>query len=370
MNELAKHQFDPQTLDSFGCAVLEKAGADSDVAARVAEGLTWASLRGVDSHGLRLLPHYVRGLMGGRINGRPQFRWSRKSSGVATLHADNTFGHAAGAMAALEVAERAGKTGIAAAAVSHSSHFGAAGYFANLIAERGLIGFAFTHADSLLQSHGGRRPFFGTNPIAFAAPMEGEGPLCLDMATSHVSWNRILEHRLEAADLEQGWAVDEFGEPTQNPEEATALVPIGGYKGVGLAMMIEVLCALLSGMPFGREISRMYADPIDRPRQLGHFFAAIDPCAFAGAQDFGLRLRDMADALRAEPRHNCGTAVQAPGDPEKRRILERLASGIPISDHLWIEFQELSAQWRVRLPEPAPDARSHSADFSGSYVGA
>jgi ureidoglycolate dehydrogenase (NAD+) len=317
-----------------------------DVAQHVIESLMQTSLRGVDSHGLELLPHYIRALDSGRINPNPSYRFERTASAAGTLDADHTFGHAAGAEGMLHAVELARDAGIGAVAVHNSTHFGAAAFFALLAASRGFLAFSFTHADALTQSFGGTRAFFGTNPICFAAPCVDEEPFCLDMATSQVSWNKILRKRESGEPLDEGWAFDERGEPTTDASAARMLAAIGAYKGFGLAMMIDVLCGLLTGMPFGRDISRMYADPIESKRFLGHFFVAIDPARFGDAAQFRARMQEMMNRVRAEPAKDAEHPVMVAGDPEKTAFAIRSRDGIPMSETFLRFAEEAGERWR------------------------
>jgi ureidoglycolate dehydrogenase (NAD+) len=233
--------------------------------------------------------------------------------------------------------------------VYNSSHFGAAAYFALLAAADGFIGLSFTNADALALTYGGKRPFFGTNPICFAAPCAGEGPFCLDMATTLVSWNKILRHREAGDDLGEQWAFDENAEPTIDAVAARTLAPIGNYKGFGLAMMIDILCGILTGMPFGRDISRMYADPIEQKRLLGHFFVAIDIERFVPLQTFRARLQEMMDQVRKEPRKDESVPVMVPGDPEKIAAEWRAREGIPLSPAAHKAFVALAEEAGIEL---------------------
>ena len=176
----------------FHKAVLSKAGLDEDTCKAVAFGLCETSLRGVDSHGIRLLPHYTRSALLGRKNPRPNYSFQKVFPAFGHLDADNTFGHAAG-MKAIDLAMPiALEYGICAIAVSNSSHPGAMASFALRAARKGYIAFAFTHADALVFSHGGKRTYFGTNPICIAVPREEAEPFCLDMAPTMISWNKLL----------------------------------------------------------------------------------------------------------------------------------------------------------------------------------
>lgn len=332
-------------------AALRSRKVREDVAAHVVASLIQTSLRGVDSHGIELLPHYVRALDSGRINADPQLRFERTAPATGRLDADHTFGHAAGAVGmghAIELAREAG-TGIVT--VYNSTHFGAAAYFALLAPSAGMIGLSFTHADALMLSHAGSRPLFGTNPICFAAPAHDEEPFCLDMATTLVSWNRILRHRASGAPLGEQWAFDESAEPTVDAAAARTLAPIGSYKGFGLAMMIDILCGVLTGMPFGRQISRMYADPIEQKRYLGHLFMAIDVSRFLELDEFRERLQEMMNLVRAEPPKVDSVPVMVPGDPEKKAFAERSREGIPLSAAAYGQFRALAATLGEAFPE-------------------
>lgn len=337
-------------LARLATALLRSRNVRDDIAAHVVASLIQTSLRGVDSHGIELLPHYVRAVDSGRINASPEIRFAQTAAATGILDADHTFGHAAGALAMQHAMRLAREAGTGTVTVRESTHFGAAAYFALLAAAEGLIGLSFTHADSLMMTHAGTRPFFGTNPICFAAPCSREEPFCLDMATTIVSWNRITRHRDAAQPIDDSWAFDADAEPTTDASAARALAPIGTYKGFGLAMMIDVLCGVLSGMPFGRELTRMYADPIEQKRHLGHFFMAIDVERFVGLQAFTERLQSMMDMVRAEPAKDPAVSVMVPGDPEKRAFAIRSQSGIPLSAAGYERFRVLAAS----IDEPLP----------------
>ena len=321
-----------------------------DVARYVTEGLVQASLRGVDSHGVRLLPHYLRALEAGRLNPGPTYQFERTAPATGTLDGDHTFGHAAGAEGMERATELARESGMGAVAVHNSSHFGAAAYFSLMAAHQQMIGLSFTHADSLMLTHGGNRPYFGTNPICFAAPCADEEPFCLDMATTTVTWNKVLRVAAEGGPVPEGWGVDVHGNDVQEPQRLAALHSIGGYKGFGLGMMIEVLCGVLTGMPFGRRITRMYADPIEQRRNLGHFFIALNIESFIPLDQFKNDLQRMMNEVRTEPARDVSTPIQTAGDPEKRAQIERQKIGIEISSTELEELSGLAIRWGLSFP--------------------
>ncbi len=338
-----------EELYQFILACLRKVGVSSESATCVAEGLATTSLFGIDSHGIKLLPHYVRAAKNGRINLNPQYQFTLKSHCAGVLDADHAFGHHAGTVAMNKALQLAKEFGLGAISVANSSHYGAAGFFAIKAAYQDMIGLSFTHADSLMLSANGKRPFFGTNPISFCAPVEGEEPFYLDMATTSISWNQVMLSSSQDQNLQPGWAVDENGDGTIDPKLARALNSIGGYKGYGLSMMIEILCSLLTAMPFGRHISSMYKTPISEHRHLGHFFLAINIAAFTEVDDFKKRLKEMMTELRQEPSKGIAP-VMCPGDPQKAHKKHRSEKGIPVLDVTWKEFEGLARDLEVPLP--------------------
>lgn len=340
--------FKYETLYDFAVSVLNAAGVRDDVSTAVARALLHASLRGVDSHGIRLLPHYVSAVERGRINGSPNYGYRRTAGSTATLDADHTFGHAAGLEAigkAVEIAEEAGTGNVA---VYNSSHYGSSSFYALEAARRDFIGFSFTHANALLNTPGSKRPFFGLNPICVAVPCEGEEPFCFDSSPALITWNKILQLREQNAPAPAFSGADSEGNETRDPHKITQLLPIGGYKGFGLAMVVDILCGLLTGMPVGRDITDMYNTPLTEKRRLGQFYIAIKIDAFQPLAIFKKRVKQMIDAVRAEPRKSQSVEILVPGDPEKRVMAERLARGVPVPQQDLQRMSALAGQYRLQ----------------------
>jgi len=333
-----------KVINKFIRDVLLKKGVDSFCAENVADGLVHASLRGVDSHGIRLLPHYLRGLSSGRINSNPIFKFDQTASATGILDADNAFGHAAGMKAIKLAMDLADNTGIGSLAVKRSTHFGAASFFALEMSKNDMIGLSFTHSDSLIVPTAAKKRFLGNNPICFTAPCENEDPICLDMATSVITFNKILQLREENLLAPNGVGVDENGYETNDPDQICNLLPVGGYKGYGLSLMVEILCSLLTGMPFGPHIPRMYDAPIEEKRNLGQFFMAIKIDAFIDLHFFKKRMKQLVNELRSQVPINPDTHVQVPGDPEKTISEERKKQGIPLREIDISFFEKLSTE--------------------------
>lgn len=343
-------------LEQYVAALIQRANVRADVAGHLAAALMQASVRGVDSHGVRLLPHYLRALQAGRINPAPAYVFTSTAPATGRLDADHTFGHAAGAEAMKHAVVLARHAGVGAVAVHNSSHFGAAAYFSFVATDQDMIGLSFTQTDALIVSPGGVRAFLGNSPLCFAAPVEGEGPMCLDMATSVVTFNKIRAHAANSEPIPPGWGYDAQGVETCDPAQACFLAPTGGYKGFGLSLMIEVLCSLLTGTKYGPDILKMFAGPIGKKRELGHFFMAIDIARFVPVDLFKRRLREMMDRLRQEPRFDPDASVMCAGDPEKRHAAERARQGVPFSRADWDDLARLGIEYGV----PAPSVREVS----------
>jgi len=245
--------------------------------------------------------------------------------------------------------EMARKAGTGHVAVRNSTHFGAAAYYSLEIAKHDMIGLSFTHADSHMKSFAGKRAFLGTNPISFTAPIEGEGPLCLDMATTLYNFNKVKQLRERGLEAPCGVGADGEGEETTDPHKISMLLPIGGYKGYGLSLMVEVLCGVLTGMPYGPHISSMFKAPLSQKRFLGHFICAIRVDCFQDKKVFKKRMAALVKELRKEPPVEKGCPVQVAGDPEKRTFAKRVKEGIPLSDAEFAAFRQLSAEYGVKL---------------------
>jgi ureidoglycolate dehydrogenase (NAD+) len=306
------------------------------------------SLWGVDSHGIARLPHYLERLRRGSIKARPQAREERTGAATAQVHGDQGHGivvaHRANALA-MQIAR---ESGIGAVGVSDSSHCGAMALYTRPAARAGLVAMAFTHADRIAAPHGGDQPFFGTNPISMAFPRAGGEPVCLDMATTSIPWNRVMNARREGHTLPVGVAVDAQGQPTRDAQAAQALTPLGGteygHKGYGLALVIDLLCGPLNGNPYGPHIPGMFS-ALDAPRRLGAFFIVMDPARFAGGPGLAQAVEAMARELAAQP-----GSPRMPGDPELQAQAHRQVHGIPVEPGLVAEMQDWSTRLGVAMP--------------------
>lgn len=349
----------PVALDAFCRACLAAAGADDATVDAATRAMMHGSRHGIDTHGVRLLDHYVWALARGRVNPRPNPCFEREMGASAVLDADD--GH--GALAAYAAIERAvalaRRYGVGAVAIRNSSHFGPAGAFALAAAEADCLGLCVCNADAFVRLHEGREAVHGTNPIAFAAPVPGARPWLLDMATSAVPVGRVELYRDLGQALPEGVASDAAGRDVTDAGQVATLAPLGGafgYKGAGLAGLAEILSAALTGMGLGFELAPMAADDLSLPRGLGAFVLAIDPGAFIDRPAFDAAMTRYLERLRASAAMP-GASVLAPGDREWAEERRR-SGGIPLDPSTVAELRGLAERTGVPFPKPVPESGS------------
>ena len=326
-----------EKLVSFTAACLEKLGLLAADARLVAETLVAANLRGVDSHGVVRLPHYATRLRNGTVRARPNITARRTGPSAALVEGDAGMGQLVAARAMNEAIALARESGTGAVVARNSSHCGACAWFVEMAVKQGMIGVALTHTDSIMVPPGMKRIFLGSNPIAFGAPGKRE-PFIVDLSTTHVAWGKILVARQEGRPIPPDWGVDTEGRPTTDANAAVGLAPTGGHKGYALAAMVEILCAQLAGVPFGRHVTKMYGE-LDKPRNLGHFMLALDPARFTDREGFASSVETFLGEIRAE-------GALAPGDPERRSAERRRREGIELGN-AGEELNKLAAQLGV-----------------------
>ena len=328
-----------QVLDAAIRCLLCDRGLSPLHAGDVAAALVETSLDGIDTHGVRLLKTYLLELEGGRAVAAPELDVHGTLPAACVLDAGDALGAVAMSEAMRLAGDRAARCGVAAVAVANSNHFGAAGHYARLAAARGQIGLVFSNSDALVVPFGGATPLNGTNPLAVAAPGADGDDFAFDMATSHTAFSRVSQaldagQRVDAAAL-QG---DRLAVTTRHT--VPILQPLGGAKGQGLAMTIQILCALLADMPFDVELSHLYTPPYDRPRRISHFAIAIEIGGFVEPKRFEARLAELHRRFRAS-RPAGDAPVSVPGDRERTSRAQRLRDGIPLD----AELQALVAPW-------------------------
>lgn len=333
-------------------AILTAWGMSTEHAIITSSRLTDADIRGIDSHGVALMPLYAELRAERQLNFRPNIRVLRENAVTALMDADHALGHVPATLAVQLAIAKAKASGLAAVAVRNSNHYGAAGVYALLAAEVGLIGMSFTsvwHGTTIPTF--GAEGMFGTNPIAFVAPGKKHRVFYLDMATSTVAVGKLKLADMHARPLADGWAVDRDGRMTTDAAKAlehVRLTPLGGtrvmssHKGYGLAAMVEILSSMLSGAWYAP--TRAMRHPGEHYWNIGHFFMAIDPTSFRAPGEFEDDLDDMIDALHATRPVDEDQPVLVPGDPEQAAMDDRVKHGIPVPDSLLAQVRDIAAE--------------------------
>jgi LDH2 family malate/lactate/ureidoglycolate dehydrogenase len=299
----------------------------SEDAALEAEVLVWANLRGVDSHGVLRIPSYLEMVDTGDMNPRPAIRVEKETPATLLVEGDGAFGPVVTVFAMKRVIEKARAVGIGWGLIRNTTHQGAMGYYALMAAQEDMAGIAIVCSPPNMAPHGARAAGVHNSPISIAVPASRHRPLCLDMATSVAAGGKLMLARDKGVALPEGWALDRAGNPTTDANAATILVPAGGPKGSGLAMMFESLTSLMAGNPLlipaleGREGVR-------RHRQ-NSVVAAVDIATFTDVAQYRDHVDRTIDGLRGLPRADGFDRVQVAGEPEDRTTEDRRRDGIP-----------------------------------------
>ena len=329
-------------LTGFAAACLEKLGLAAADARLVAETLVESNLRGVDSHGVVRLPHYATRLRNGTIRPRPNISVKRTGPSTAMVEGDAGMGQLVAVRAMQEAISLASDSGVGAVGARNSSHCGACAYFVQLAVKAGMVGVALTHTDSIMVPPGMKNIFLGSNPLAFGAPGGSEPPVIIDMSTTHAAWGKVIVARQEGKPIPPDWGVDSNGRPTTDASQVVGLAATGGHKGYALALMIEILCAHLTGVPFGTHVTKMYGE-LDKPRNLGHFMLALDVARFTELGLFRSQVDSLLKEIRSEQPADPSRPPLAPGDPERLSAARRATEGVPLPNALVAELNALGA---------------------------
>lgn len=311
-------------------------GAGDTAARSVARSIREAEAEGIRNVGLAFMPYYCEHLESGAIDGRVQPEVSDAAPAVVRVDAGNGFAHPAYDAAEALFLDKARTCGLAALGVGNAYYNGVEGYFARRIAEHGLVGFACSNAAAMVAPFGGRRPVFGTNPLAFGVPRGAAEPLVIDLSTSTTAFVNVADAAAAGRAIPDTWALDADGRPTTDPRRALdgALQPLGGAKGTGLALIVEVLAAGLTGGNWSHQAPKLELDCRERPR-LGQFYLAIDPTRF-GRGDLPARMSALLAEIASEE------GVRLPGE---RRLAARRraeAEGVEIDASLYRKLVEYS----------------------------
>jgi LDH2 family malate/lactate/ureidoglycolate dehydrogenase len=353
-----------EVLLDFAAACFVAAGMRPDDAALVADSLVAAELRGVTSHGLIRLPVYLANLKAGSVDPTARPVLVADGPAVATLDGRGAMGQVASKLGMEIAIERARGNGIAAVAVRNSNHFGAGAYWAMLALPHNMIGIAMTNGAVAMAPTGGVTPLLGNNPLAVASPAGAAYPIVLDMAMTTVARGWIKLAALRDQPLPDGWALDAWGRPTNDPNAALdgSLTPVGGYKGYGLAIVVELLTGALAGAALGPALENRGftagsgSEPVRTPAHeiggsgTGHFFAAVDIARFMPLDQYTARVDALVQTMKLAELADGVASILLPGEREHQAEQARRAEGISITSELQPQLDEAARLTSVEVP--------------------
>ena len=313
-------------------------------AAQVAALMAESDARGGDAHGVFRLPQYVKQIQEGAVNARPDIRVVSERPGTALVDGDNGLGHLAMKRAAELAVEKARRCGVAWVGTRHGNHAGPAQLYPRMAAAQDMIGIYFCVGNAnLVPPWGGTEALLSTNPIAIAVPGLRHPSIVLDMATTNAAFGKIRLKAQRNEPMPEGWMIDREGKPLTDPKRASEgfLLPIGGAKGYGLALMFGLLAGTLNGAAFGRDVVDYTVDS-KTPSNTGQAMMAVDISAFADVTAFKQDVDEVWDEMKSSPTLPGFDEVRLPGERSENLYRERMASGVPLGAPLRKALDELA----------------------------
>ena len=357
-----------QPLKAFAKEVFLKLGMPPGDAEIEADVLLWANRRGVDSHGVVLIPWYVENVDKGVMNPKPKIVVEKETPATLMVEADRAFGPPVSVWAMKKVMAKAKKVGIGWGIVKNLTHQGAMGYYALIAAEAGMAGLAIVTNPPNMAPFGAKAAGVHNSPIAISVPAKRHLPLILDMATSVVAAGKITVAIDKGIPIPSGWALDKDGNPTTDAKSAAIMLPFGGAKGSGLAMMFECLSSVLSGNPFIGPTLTAGAFRADatkptsadskwqRPAHLvrhiqNSALCTIDIATFTDVETYKEHIDNLIDGIKGLPKAEGVTEIFVPGEPEWRTSEERTKNGVPLPDRTIENLRRVAERFKVKLPD-------------------
>ena len=324
----------PASAQAFATALLVKSGVSSENAMSMSEGLVLADLRGVDTHGINRIGGYIARITAGVVDPSPHLAFKSPAPVIAHLDAKNTFGFIAARMGIDKAIELASQYGVGVVAIKNSGHYGMAANYLLRAIDKGFAAMAFTNASQSMPPWGSRTPLLGTSPFAVGVPGGAKGNFVLDMSPSVVARGKIRKAARRGETIPEGWALDDKGADTTDPHAALkgVVLPIGGPKGSGLALMMDIFGGVLSGSAFGGEVNDQYKT-LDKPQGVGHWFMVFRPeaCLEGGVDELRSRMDTLLDRIRESEKAAGVERIYTSGEIEAELEKKRRAEGIPFT---------------------------------------
>ena len=313
-------------IEDIAFRALIAAGTSEANARPLAVATAATEADGVASHGLAYIPIYCEHVQCGKVDGQAQPVLNKPRPALLTVDAATGFAHSAIDVGFDRLIPLAREQGVAALSINNSYNCGVLGYHTGRLARAGLVGMGFTNAPASIAPSGGAKPVVGTNPFSIAAPgPDGEPAIHIDQSASTIAKSEVMKHAREGKPIPVGWALDPDGNPTTDPEVGLkgSMAPSGGYKGVGVALMVEMLAAALSGATLGIHASP-FSGTAGGPPKTGQFFLVIDPTATAG-DAFAARMSDLVAAIHGQD------GAHLPGDGRKAKRIAAQSNGVDVN---------------------------------------
>jgi LDH2 family malate/lactate/ureidoglycolate dehydrogenase len=335
-----------EQLRDFLAAAFEKVGMPKADARTAATLMAEADLQGSDGHGAIRLPQYVKRIRAGGVNLHPRIRIVKEKAGMALLHGDNAMGHLVMKRAAELAIEKAKASGVAWVGAQWSNHAGPASLYARMPLAHDMIGLYFAVGNANhLPPWGGIDMLLSTNPIAAAIPAAEEGPIVLDMATTVAAYGKVKAKAAKGESMPEGWMIDREGKPLTDPKRAEEgfLLPIGGYKGYGLALVVGILAGTLNGAAMGKDVIDFNRDS-ESATNTGQAIVAIDPGAFGDVGEFKTNVDALVRDLRASRRMPGVDRIWLPGEQSQAKRERQRREGIALAPNLVKSLDALAAE--------------------------
>lgn len=332
-------------------ACFEKAGLSAEDACIITEVLTETEMRGVFTHGFLRLERYINCIKSGGIKTDGKYSVLFDSPSWASIDGNDNLGIVISYKAMNLAMEKAKATGIGIVNVKGSHHFGAAGYYSSMCADNDMAGVSMSNGDILVAATGSAEKTIGNNPFSYAFPAGKYGKVVYDIAMSHTSDQKVLQMEREGKELPAGWIIDKDGNPTIDPSEylkGGTLMPFGGYKGYGLAMMVELFGATLSGAAMTKDVHAWNTDPA-QGGNVGHFFMAMDLSKLGDPDDYKARVEAMIDEIKASKKAVGVEKIFYPGEIEAQKMAKCLAEGsIDIADSTMEAIERVEKEFNLK----------------------
>ena len=348
-------------LKEFAKEIFVQVGMPPEDAETEASVLIWANLRGIDSHGVQLIPRYVEGIDLGHMKVKPNIQIEKETPATLLIDADYALGPVVTVFAMNRAIDKAKEVGIGWAFIRNTNHQGAMGYYPQIAAEKDMAGIAWVCSLANMAPYGAMSAGTSNNPIAIAVPARHHRPLILDMATSVAAGAKLFVARDKGISIPMGWALDEDGNPTTDPAQADVLLPIGGAKGSGLSIMLECLTSVMVDNPKLEPVLQGKEEPFRMRTVVGKkerirrhiqnsVVAAIDIGTFTDVEGYKEHIDNLIDGLKALPKAKGFSEIFVPGEPEWRAYDERSKSGVPLPEKTAHNLRSVAERFNIELP--------------------